>query len=439
MVSRILRYLVITIAVLSLIAVCLVWRIDRTPLEDQEFFSAMHKKLDTLQPEFSTAKRRLLSGWARVNITPSYPMPMAGYIPRDHFENVHDSLYARLLMVGNGDATIVFINVDLLLFPPLLRDALHKELGDHNYFLYLSATHTHNGVGGWDNSVVGKLVLGDFHGEWIEETAKAIAQGIRSIQVKPSTMGYWERDLSYCVENRINMESGDKDGIVRGIDLNRSDSSSAMLFTFSAHPTSIAKGDLSLSADYPGETINMLNDKVDFPMFMSGMVGSHRFNWLVEENDALLKKEATLLYDSIPGAMLMTTDSVVLRGAHVPIEFGPSQARIGKEWKMRDWLFRTVNRRLSGELTWVEIGNLVMIGTPCDFSGEIFVSENLGKMATDRNKHLMITSFNGDYVGYITDDRNYDSSLNEEVMALNWVGPYNGKYFASMIKKLIAK
>lgn len=439
MVARILKVVFVAVAILVLIAISLVWRIDRSPLEEQEFFSSMHARLDTLKPSFTTSKLALEAGWARVNITPSYSMPMAGYIPRDRFESVRDSLYANILMIGNGEATAVFINVDLLLFPPLLRDAINEKLGPHQYFLYLSATHTHNGVGGWDNSLVGKLVVGDYREEWIEKSATAIANRIRAINTKPSRLQYWERDISHWVENRVNMESGAKDGVIRGIRLDRRDSSSALLFTFSAHPTSIAKESLALSADYPGEAIVMLEDQADFPMFMSGMVGSHRFAWLVETGDELVRKEATILHDSLPGRALMSVDSAVIRGAHVPIEFGGSQARIDKNWKMRDWIFRLVNHPLQGELTWLEIGNLVMIGTPCDFSGEIFAAEQLGQLAASKNKHLMITSFNGDYIGYITDDRNYDQSVNEEVMALNWVGPYHGEYFSSMIKKLLDK
>jgi hypothetical protein len=80
-----------------------------------------------------------------------------------------------------------------------------------------------------------------------------------------------------------------------------------------------------------------------------------------------------------------------------------------------------------------------MIGTPCDFSGEIFVRNNLGEFATKHNRHLMITSFNGNYVGYITYDGHYDSIKNAETREMNWVGPYFGEYFSTMIKKVIEK
>ena len=49
----------------------------------------------------------------------------------------------------------------------------------------------------------------------------------------------------------------------------------------------------------------------------------------------------------------------------------------------------------------------------------------------------MVTSFNGGYIGYITNDKWYD--LKEyETFTMNWFGPYNGSYFIYLINNLIA-
>lgn len=439
MVSRVFRFLLAASAVVLIFALSVVWRIDRTPLASQEFFAGMTHSLDSLQPEIATSNGKLTSGWRRVNITPMHVMPMAGYTLRKQFHTVRDSLYANILLVGNGEATAAFVNVDLLLFPPALRDKLVAQTSDLNLFLYLSATHTHNGVGGWDDGLMGRLALGDYNEEWVDSVATVIASGLRSTDLLPARMNYWESDLSSWVENRINMDSGATDGILRGLTVKRADSSTAQLFTFSAHPTSIGRRELMLSADYPGAVIRELEATSDFAMFMSGMVGSHRFSSLTEEGEALLSREAAIVSTAIPGKVMTTMDSVTMRAAHIPITFGASQMRIEKEWRLRDWVFQVANRPLKGELTWLEVGNIVFIGTPCDFSGEIFTNEKLGAEAARAGKHLVITSFNGDYVGYITDDRNYDISTAEEVRGLNWVGPYHGDYFSTMIRKLLAK
>jgi hypothetical protein len=67
------------------------------------------------------------------------------------------------------------------------------------------------------------------------------------------------------------------------------------------------------------------------------------------------------------------------------------------------------------------------------------VRDGLGKIAEAQGEKLFITSFNGDYVGYITYDDHYGRSEQEEVMAMNWVGPHYGEYYSQVIKKILSK
>ena len=113
-----------TIAVLAVILFSLVSPIDRTPLSDQSFYQEMNAQLDSLQFEKSKDKTALYAGWKKVAITPDHPMPMAGYLIRDNFEAVHDSLYARIIVLNAGGKPCYLISVDLLLFPPTLKQKL---------------------------------------------------------------------------------------------------------------------------------------------------------------------------------------------------------------------------------------------------------------------------------------------------------------------------
>ncbi|MFN8886359.1 MAG: hypothetical protein ACK5WF_02770, partial [Cyclobacteriaceae bacterium] len=106
---------------------------------------------------------------------------------------------------------------------------------------------------------------------------------------------------------------------------------------------------------------------------------------------------------------------------------------------VRNWAFSSLVGPLQGELTVLQLGNILLIGTPCDFSGEIFVNKELEALAARQGKKMIITSFNGNYTGYVTDDRYYAAGNEEEVMALNWVGPYFGEYYSEMITHLITK
>jgi neutral ceramidase len=444
--KKFLKWFVGIILLLLLIAFSLVGPIDRSPLEDHRQYQAMMKELDTLTIHHHKAAASLKVGWSEANITPSYPMPMAGYKPRPKFEAVHDSLFTKILAVDNGNVTCFFLSSDLLLFPPSLRDRIEKKWKENNpanSFLYFSATHTHNGVGGWHQSMLGEFALGEFHEEWIEQTATSIiAKMLMADNSKMSSkISYFENDVTEWMENRIAFDSGKVDGKIRGLSIKRADSTKAILFTFGAHATTIRKESLELSGDYPAATIAQLKSKGwDFGMFMSGMVGSHRFKWMPQNDHEAIAKETEILVEKIVNAKSdVALDSLEITTSHLPLQFLPSQLRIDKNWKVRNWVFNALVSPLKGELTYVALGDMIFIGTPCDFSGEIFTEENFSKWEQESGKHLVITSFNGDYVGYITFDHHYEVLKKDEVMTMNWVGPYYGKYFSTVIRKLLEK
>jgi hypothetical protein len=442
--KKLLKILAYTTLVCSLAAVALIAPIDDTPLPQQPFYQSMQKQLDTLQLEKHGPTDRTHIGWSEFNITPNYPMPMAGYTPKNKFESVHDSLHGRILYVSNGSSQSFFISLDLMLFPPIIKKKLthHLQKQKSNDFLYLSATHTHSGIGGWDDSLVGKFTIGTFHTEWVETTVNQIISHMEMARANalPSRLSYWQVDASDYVENRLD-NNAPKDGWLRGLTIQRADSSKAMVVTFSAHPTNMELLGRVISGDYPSMLIHELKKQgYSFGMFLAGMVGSHRIKGFegnqFQKIDSIGKSLTTKIAASSASDTL--ADSITIIHKHIPIEFGASQLHFAQGWRTRDWAFRLLVSPLQGEITYLQLGDILFLGTPCDFSGEIFAEANWEKWSIENKKHLIITSFNGNYIGYITADRHYDKH-EEEVLALNWVGPYFGDYFTQMINKLKSK
>lgn len=443
--KRWLNGILIFLTAIAVILLLLVSSIDDTPLADQEYYQAMMSKLDSLQPKTYSPSQKLKAGWGKVNITPDHSMPMAGYRIRPGFDTVHDSLYARVMGINNGAATVYFISVDLLLFPPSVKEKLNERVAEEfssKPFLYYSATHTHNGIGGWNSSVAGKFILGNYDEDWVLDTTEKLVSQLKSIEqsLQPALLSYWQADAHEYAENRL-MAGAPYDGWLRGLMLTRADSSEARMITFSAHATSISKKNKSLSGDYPAALVSELEKKENtFGMFMAGMVGSHRLAGLNETEFELVAQAGDVLAEKISFATAsLPIDSLAIQTAHVPILFGPAQLRLTKDLKLRNWIFSSLLDPLQGELTYVELGNIILIGTPCDFSGEIFVTQKLAELAAANNKQLIITSFNGDYAGYITEDAHYHQVEREEVMTMNWVGPHYGAYFTEMISALVKK
>lgn len=433
------------IVLLLLISISLIGTIDSTPLTKQLFYQETMRELDTINPIHFKPTSKLRTSWAVINITPNTAMPMAGYAPRDHFEKVHDSVYVRILTIDNGSIQCSIISADLLLFPPALKNKIMERIAQlkSKRFLYFTATHAHSSLGAWNDSMIGNLILGSYNEPWIDTLANKIISALKysSTQLKPSTLNYFEAPAAEYVENRLNPEHGKVDGVIRGLKIIRDDGSKGLLASFSAHPTNISHLSLELSGDYPNALVNIAEVKdYDFAMFASGMVGSHRVKGISETQFELCDTLASKLFKKIQASEnISLKDSVEIATATFPIEYGPSQLHVMQNFRARDWVFRWLFTPLKGDLNYMKIGNIVMLATPCDFSGEIFERDSLGKIAEDHQEKLFITSFNGDYVGYVTYDDHYGHSEQEEVMAMNWVGPYYGEYYSQIIRKILSK
>ncbi len=441
--KRFVKWVLGFVFALLALAVALIAPINHTPLAKQSFHQTMMQRLENTQLSTSTPQP-IEVGWSKFNLLPSYGMPMAGYTPKDKYESIHDSVYCRVLAINQGTATYFVVSADLMLFPPVIKERIENELRkqNKNYFLYLTATHTHSSLGGWDPSVVGRITLGTYHSEWVETVSmQIIAQlEVARASAKPARLSYFEQNAKEYVENRLDVAHGKVDSKIRGIEFVRSDSSRGIIVSYSAHPTTVELHSRVISGDYPNALTDRLEHKVSFALFMAGMVGSHRLTGVTGSDFQRIDTAANHLNHKIElAARTEPINTLSVSSAHIPIEFGPSQLRIASNWKVRNWAFNSLVGSLQGELTVLQLGNILLIGTPCDFSGEIFVNKELEALAAHYGKKVIITSFNGNYTGYVTDDHYYEAGNEEEVMALNWVGPYFGEYYSEMITHLITK
>jgi neutral ceramidase len=439
--KKFIRWFLGVVAILTLFVISLIGPVDNSPLDEKGFYRQTFQRLDTFSPTYYPLKTKLKAAWATINITPGSPMPMAGYTPRPRFGSVHDSIFIRILAIDNGSIPCFIISADLLIFPPALKNKI-AEQNRGNRFLYFTATHIHSSVGAWDNSIFGNLLLGRYNEPWLDSLTRKItsAMDFASSHLQTATLKYFEVDASEFAENRLDPGRGQTDGKLRGLKIVREDGSRGLLVSYSAHPTNIDHLSLALSGDYPAALVNKAEQKdFDFAMFASGNIGSHRVKWMPEKEFAMCDTLGSRLYAKIKSVEGIAIKDPSISTSVIRVDYGPSQLHVLQDFKVRDWAFRILFSPLKGNITYLKIGKIIFLGMPCDFSGEIFTRDGLGKLAQSQGEELLITSFNGDYVGYITDDRYYGHSEQEEVMAMNWVGPHYGNYFSKIVRKIITK
>ena len=420
--------------------------VDFTPLDQQAPVIQTYQRLDKTEFHSSEGNGVMKAGWASINITPQIPINMAGYGPRGPYTSILDSLYARTIVFDNGIKEVVVITIDLLLFPRFVKEAVQDSLSNYGFLpseIFLSATHTHNGFGNWEKSIGGKLLFGDFDEENVNNLIHQILEGVNIARenILPVKIGFEKIDAQELVANRLAGKSGTKDPWIRIISIKNEYGLKAVVASFSGHPVNLDADIWEISRDYPGILVDELEkeNNIDFAMFCAGMVGSHNIDINLPKSHERIRKIGKLLGEKI----INTLDSVdhyeclKLGGLDITIEMPPSQLKITNHLRIRNWLFNTLMKPLQANIKILEIGDVLLIGMPCDYSGELSINYQLDQFASVHGKKLFITSFNGNYVGYITEDAHYTSCDHDEVKTLNWVGPYKGEYFTEVIKKSI--
>jgi hypothetical protein len=84
----------------------------------------------------------------------------------------------------------------------------------------------------------------------------------------------------------------------------------------------------------------------------------------------------------------------------------------------------------------VAINDLVMVGVPGEYSGEESLAVREAGRA--RGLHTLVTSLNGEYVGYILPDARYWTE-NYETRWGTTYGPHLGSYFHTVIGAAVAR
>jgi neutral ceramidase len=446
-IKRILRYFLYVLGfLLTVIILCVlvtVIPVDRTPIEQKAFYPLMMSRLDSVQSRIpQPSQGRFVIGYDCENLTPPFPVATAGYGNRrgKDYTSVHDSIFVRTLVISNGVSRVALVSADMLIIPPEVTRVLGERLPSIGFSLdntYLNATHTHNSIGNWGKGAA-QLIYGSYKDTVVNFVAEKIVRSIAAAAANgsPSTLRFGTIAVPDAVRNRINGSEGGVDSLLRVMEVHREDSSKLVMVSFNAHATCLFSKDLELSRDYPGEVVDGLERKgYDFAMFISGAVGSHGCNppeygkpcltWMADE---ILSK-----FTKLQPSLQPVGDSA-MQMFRVPLALGEPQIKISKDWRLRPWVFRRAFGEYDPFLSVLLLGDMVFLGTPCDFSGEI--RHGIDSAASYYGKHAVITSFNGQYVGYITKDSYYDSA-HYETRLMNWYGPGNGKYFSECMIRLV--
>ena len=421
------------------------WPSYSSSYEGTEYASATFARLDALPLAPTTGP--LIAGAAAKDITPPVGEPMAGFSARKPKtgEGVHDNLFAKAISLSNGRKTVTIVGGDILLVLPELRDAVLQRLNLPREEVYFTATHTHSGPGGYSSRWVDQMTLGEFDRAILTRLADAFAEVIRQSR---SNMRPAEIDLRAVhprdggageyVANRI---AGDSPafGTLHALTIRTDHGAMAIAVVASPHPTCLGADNRLLSGDYPGVVQRAAEkDRQCTCMFLAGAVGSMRPADIGESGFEQAESVGGRIWarakpDGTPGGPSLP--QVTLAASVLEVDLPPQQYLLGKYLRVSP----VAASYLHGRRTYVQvlrINQTVFLGMPCDYSGEL--AAELERACAGQSLFPVITSFNGDYIGYLLPHDRY-AKASYETRDLNLFGPWCGEYFNEIAVRLLRR
>ncbi|RAI86975.1 neutral/alkaline non-lysosomal ceramidase N-terminal domain-containing protein [Algoriphagus yeomjeoni] len=430
-----------TFVVLVVIGLITLTKVDRSPIQDQGFYKETLERLD--QNTFSNSQGDTwIAGWSSVNMTPDEPADLVGYAPRGKYEFVQDSSYVKALALSNGKTRIAWLNYELLIVHPTLAEQIQIAIKDTNLpvdQVIFTATHTHSGMGGYMPGPMGEIAFGGFDQRIVDQMVSSSLSALQNAIATQDTVSitYRKSDAGALVANRF-VKDGPTDPFVRQLIFTKKSGKKATFLTYSAHATAMSTKFMGLSGDYPFYlTKNLEADGFDFALYAAGTVGSHRplrpgntpemVELYAHQLDSTLNLRMTYF---------ATLKNHSIKTGYLPISLREPHLRVSDNLRLRPWLFNYLLGETNAHLDISQIGSTLMIASSGELSGVFY--EKWEKLAQSKGLNLIITTFNGGYIGYITPDELYDEDFHE-VREMNWYGPGNGKYFDNLIEKVIEK
>ena len=367
----------------------------------------------------------LKAGCAKIDITPPVGVWLSGYASRNKpSDGILDPLYAKALVLDDGDSKMAIVSADLLWVPlemtGQVRKVVKTKLGIAEENLLICGTHTHFGpkldrpTKNWPDAADSKVdaaYVASLQGKLIEVIVKAHGD------MRSAKLGMTKGQAPELVYNRRtrkpdgtvamtfklppadpNLTFGPTDPQVTILKVEDSDGKLlAALVNFACHPVSgdgNAEKFYSISADYPGYTAQVV-EQVEgglcfFALGTAGNINPVRLGWANPRLQAGRALGAEVLRRL---QFVSTTGQVRLSGLNktisLPLKRDLPADRVTDTDKDKE--------SITTEIQILRIGDIYILGLP----GEVLVEIGLDIRQRSGIEKLFIISLSNDGCGYV--------------------------------------
>lgn len=372
---------------------------------------------------------------------------LAGYGKRAFRANggIADPIWARALVVNNGRRRVALVTADLLLINRILAGAVLDHLRRHEPSwrredLYFGATHTHSAPGGFAGTFAESVALGPFDPVWTDELADSIADTVRAAasRMVPAELASGAVEIDAELARNRTVAEGPVNRWLDWLQVRRVDGEAlATLVVFGAHATCRPTSDGRVSGDYPGVLQREIEGAFGGEsLFFAGGVGSMGPPDALCPRERLADELGTRLAARAIAAIRADAPyarTVALDRAGILAPLPTPHVKLGKNLVLSPVLAGLL---LEND-AWIgaaRLGDMVLIGAPADYSGVL--AEQL--RAAVPGIRTVVTSFSGDYVGYLL-PADYYELPKYEPRTMCFYGPDAGETFQRWFTRMAAE
>ncbi|HET7827114.1 MAG TPA: neutral/alkaline non-lysosomal ceramidase N-terminal domain-containing protein, partial [Anaeromyxobacter sp.] len=185
-------------------------------------------------------------------------VPIGGFARRMYgSEGLRDAVGARAIVLATPGCKVVVASADVLLVPEAIEAAVRGQVSDLDIDgLFVTATHTHAGPGGyWESSAGERIATGPYDPRIRDAIATVIAVAIRRANeaLAPARAAVARGTAIDLVRSR---SGGERDGRLTVLRVEREGGAPvAELVVFAAHPTILGGANRRISGDWPGRLV----------------------------------------------------------------------------------------------------------------------------------------------------------------------------------------
>ncbi len=433
--------------------------VDYRPYFASDYYQTTVRRLREAAPPRRALREPLEAGFGRAPLTPTLNcasndgtqgrfqwLPLAGYGARNGRPavGVHDDLWVKAVALRAGTNVGVLVSADALLIPTEVAQAAAAQLRQNPGLardqIYFSATHTHAGLGGWGEGRVAEAFAGPFQPAvrvWFAQQITRAAQAAMA-DLKPAAFGRAGFRAPGFVRNRLVGDAGVVDDEFAVLVFKQNGGRVAVLGSYAAHATVLSAGVMEFGADYPGYWQRAVERATGgTALFLAGGVGSHSPNAGQPGYTGAERMGEALAAETmkcLPGVPLTNAVSFALRG--LVVDLPELHVRVSDSLRLRPSLAASLLH--TGRTTRLQVCRLddcCWVATPCDFSGELAL--DIKDHFAARGTRVTLTSFNGDYIGYVVPTRYYHHPGYESRL-MSFYGPNTADYLDDLIRRLVS-